>query len=84
MKNSFGTKQEAIDFLERNGYTKMESGSYYAPGLYYTSHGEYERPDYTPRRYKDGWGIHAEYYYFPGTLYAPKDGRVSLEHIKRV
>ena len=81
MNNSFTTKQDAINWLEANGFEWMDNGSFYRPGTYYLRHGEYERPDYTPRRYKDGWGIHAKHYYFSGTLYAPEDGRVSLDHI---
>lgn len=48
-------------------------------GTYYTSHGEYERPDYIVRRYGDGWGVRAEYYYYAGTYGAPIVGRLDYD-----
>lgn len=72
----FATKSEITKWLEREGFEQMSNGNWYLTGRYYLSHGEYERPDYAPRRYKDGWSLHATYYYYAGTLYARKDGRV--------
>jgi hypothetical protein len=72
----FATKPELIAWLERNGFEQMSNGNWYLPGRYDLSHGEYERPDYAPRRYKGGWSLHATYYYFAGTLRAKEDGRV--------
>ena len=66
----FKTKKEALDFLKSVFYPK---------GTYYLAHGEYSKPDYQPRRYKDGWGIHVKYYFYSGTCYAPKDGRIDAE-----
>ena len=74
---SFETKREAIEFLRSvEELEEGEPGVFYETGAYYLSHGEYARPDYRVRRYKDGWGVHVTYYYYPGTLYAPEDGRL--------
>ena len=45
-------------------------------GTYYLNHGEYERPDYTVRklRGKNGYYIHAGYFYYSGTFFARKNG----------
>ena len=75
----FATKPELIAWLERNGFSRMDDGRWYLPGRYYLSHGEYERPDYTPRKYRCGWSLYAKYYYFTGTLHAKEDGRVCDE-----
>lgn len=75
----FATKAELIEWLEREGFEQGSNGSWYSSGRYNLSHGEYERPDYTPRKYMCGWSLHATYYYYAGTLYARKDGRVCDE-----
>lgn len=43
---------------------------------YFLAHGEYERPILKVRklRGKDKYYILAQYFYFPGTFYARKDG----------
>lgn len=74
---SFDTKKEAIEWLNNlPGYSGNERIGWSYDGMYICAHGEYERPSYFPRRYKDGWGIHAVYYFYAGTYGAPKDGRV--------
>ncbi len=75
---NFATKQAAVDFLASQGHLDSDkSGKLFFPsGTYYLAHGEYSQPDYTPRRYKDGWGIHRTSYFYSGTFYAPTDGRV--------
>jgi hypothetical protein len=83
---SFPTKKEALEYLRSIDELEESSktpGVFWETGTYYLSHGEYERPDYRVRRYKDGWGVHATYYYYAGTLYAPKDGRL-LDDIWRL
>jgi len=76
---SFKTKSEALNYLrsipELEESTKRP-GIFWRRGTYYLNHGEYDRPEYSVRRYKDGWGIHVAYFYYPGTFYAPKDGRL--------
>jgi len=76
---SFRTKKEALDYL-RSIPQLVESaqrpGVFRRTGTYYLNHGEYSRPEYSVRRYKDGWGVHVKYFYYPGTLYVPKDGRL--------
>ena len=76
---TFATKKQLTDWLEMNFYIKDNNGNYYWPGTYYLRHGEYERPEYAARRYKDGWSLYARYYYYQGTFNAPEDGRVSEE-----
>lgn len=74
----FETKKAVIDYLaDKDNLDCDTSGKLFFPaGTYYLAHGEYSQPDYTPRRYKDGWGIHRTNYYYPGTFNAPVDGRV--------
>lgn len=74
----FRTKKDVIEYLEQIGMEKSSVG-YYVPGEYCCSHGEYDRPDYTPRRYGDGWDIHRTYHYYQGTFNAPSNGRVDSE-----
>lgn len=82
MKNLvFDSKKEALEFLSSiEGLSGSDDGKYFIrKGTYYLSNGEYSRPDYKPRRYKDGWGINVTYYYYFGACYAPKCGRVDTE-----
>jgi len=72
----YKTKKELTDHLEELGYEPC-TGGYYYPGTYICSHGEYERPTYSPRHYKGGWDVHIEYFYYAGTYYAPRSGRAS-------
>ena len=44
--------------------------------LYYLASGEAGRPTYTARKYKDGWGIHAEYQFYRGALHPKQSGRI--------
>ena len=75
---SYKTKKELIEAVEAAGFEKMSDGNYYVSGEYVLSHGEYERPEYRPTRYKDGWSLKALYFYYQGTFYAPEDGRVDF------
>lgn len=76
---TFSKKSDVIDYLSNAcGMSSTSGGAFFEPGTYYLNHGEYSQPDYEPRRYKDGWGIHANYYYHPGTFGAPADGRVNI------
>ena len=79
---SFETKAEALEFL-RSKDTLDESqkkpGIFWSSGTYVLNHGEYDRPEYLPRRYKDGWGIHVKHFYYVGTFYAPEDGRLEMD-----
>jgi hypothetical protein len=49
-------------------------------GTYYLSHGEYERPDYTARKIRNGdrYYIHVRRYFFAGTLHAKKSGPLTI------
>ena len=73
---TFATKAAASKFLARNGFAQDSEGAYYPTGTYYLAHGEYSTPEFIPRRYKDGWGIHGVYFYHSGTFNTPQDGRV--------
>ncbi len=49
-------------------------------GTYYLSHGEYERPDYTVRKLRNGdrYYIHVRRYFYAGTLHAKKSGALTI------
>ena len=53
-------------------------------GTYYLAHGEYERPDYTARKIRNGdrYYIHARRYFFAGTLYARKSGPLTIYNLE--
>lgn len=66
MKN-FATKKDVIKHLEvfvDAGLLYKHSGGYSETGTYILSHNEYSSPDYVPTRYKDGWGIGMQSYYY--------------------
>ena len=69
---TFTTKAEAQAVIN-----KLDSG------LYYLSHGEYERPHYTVRklRGKDRYYIHAERFFYAGTFYAAKGGAIDADTV---
>jgi len=75
---SFQTKEQAKEFLDTDcGMEPHSGGRWYSPsGYYYLGHNEYCRPDYQPRKYEDGWGIHVRYYHYAGAIGVPEDGRV--------
>jgi hypothetical protein len=81
MKNQFKTKAAVIEFLSSLEWldSHSEGKKFSSNNTYYLSHGEYSRPDYYPARYKDGWAVKVAYFYYPGTFYAPVDGRMSEE-----
>lgn len=77
---SFKTKKEAAEFLHNKKLcyfegSKTQEQAWSVSGMYVCSHGEFARPEYVLRRYKDGWGVKIIYYYYCGTLFAPKDRR---------
>ena len=78
---SFKTKKEAVEFMHNNKKLCYYEGSknleqaWSVSGMYVYSHGEFARPEYVVRRYKDGWGIKIIYFYDYDILYAPKDRR---------
>lgn len=77
---SFSTKKEAAEFLHNKKLCYYEGSRtreqfWSVSGMYVYSHGEFARPEYVLRRYKDGWGIKIIYYYYCDTLFAPKDRR---------
>jgi hypothetical protein len=74
----FETKRLAIEFLDSVDWLKSYGSSWSHRHMYILSYGEYSSPDYRPRRYGDGWGIHRETYYYSGTFNVPKSGRVDV------
>jgi len=66
---TFATKEAAQNHLDEH----LTPSSFYI-----LAHGEYSTPEYTPRRYKDGWGVHCTYSYYAGSFYAPRDGRIEF------
>ena len=81
MINQFETKKQALDFLESIDWlTSHSNGKKYSSNrTYYLNHGEYAKPAYYPVKYKDGWAIKADYFYYGGTVGARKDGRMDDE-----
>jgi len=53
-------------------------------GIYYLAHGEYERPDYTARKIRNGgrYYIHARRYFYAGTLHAKKSGPLTIYNLE--
>lgn len=76
---TYKTKADLVADLKAAGLEQTSTGNWYKPGRYELSYGEYERPDYIPRRYRDGWALHAVYYYYRGTFRARTDGRMDSE-----
>lgn len=74
----FDTKKELCDWCDSQEEldSLLDGKGWCLTGTYYLSHGEYNRPHYYPRRYKDGWSLHGEFYFYSGTFGAPKDGRI--------
>ena len=81
MINQFKTKKQAVEFLESISWLDSHSDGkkYSSNRTYYLNHGEYSQPDYYPVRYKDGWAIKADYFYYTDTIGARKDGRMDDE-----
>lgn len=77
---SFETKKKAVEFMHSKnlwyleGFASQEQAWSYS-GAYLLSKGEYARPEYVVRRYKDGWGVKIIYYYVGDIIFAPKDRR---------
>lgn len=74
----FETKADLVEYLNSLDHLTGDGKEWWDAGAYYLSHGEYARPTYKPRRYGKVWGIHRAVFYYPGTLFAPKDGRVEM------
>ena len=77
---SFKTKKEAERFMHSKnlwyfeGFASQEQ-SWSVSGMYVYSYGEFARPEYVVRRYKDGWGIKIIYFYDYDIIFAPKNRR---------
>ena len=74
---TFATKKDAIEFMDDNFESTSDTSVYgwFKGGRYDLSYGEYERPSFFVRRYKDGWGIHRETFYYSNVCCAVKSGR---------
>lgn len=69
----FKTKKEAVEYLRgRSDLQELSNGTFYYSYEYLLNYGEYERPDYKPVRYKDGWGIKIIYHYYQGIRNSPR------------
>ena len=79
---TFKTKKECREYLDKlvQAGLLVDSGNglWYERGTFVLQHGEYDRPDYKPVRYKGGWGIKAIYHYYCGSYRASQDGRVNI------
>lgn len=80
---TFKSKAQAKAYLDKLvslGHLETNSRIYWEPGTYTLTHGQYDRPDYEPAKYKNGWGIAANRYWYKGTIGAPSPrGRVDLK-----
>jgi hypothetical protein len=76
---AFDTKKQLEARLLKAGFQQHSKGRWSQLGIYVCGHGEYARPEYSLRCYKDGWSLHATYFFYSGTFGAPVDGRVSDE-----
>jgi len=65
------TKQDAQEFIDKHCAPRVA-------GIYYLRHGEYSAPEFKPRKYKRGWGVHAEYSFYAGTIGAPTSGALAV------
>jgi len=45
------------------------------PDRYYLNHNEYAAPDFSAKKYNDGWGIRRKVYYNIGSFNCPVSGR---------
>lgn len=79
---TFNAKSEVVAFLsalEDMGLLSSHSNGWSPAGQYVLAHGEYDRPDYRPARYKDGWGIAKVPFFHCGTFCAPSRHRVAID-----
>lgn len=81
----FATKKNAIEFMDDNFESTSDVKKYgwFVGGRYYLSHGEYERPSFFIRRYKNGWGIHRETFYYSNVINTVKSGRIDPEYYQK-
>ena len=66
---SFATKADVVAYLtelEGLGLLASNGAGWDPAGPYALSPGELAAPDYQPSRYKDGWGIAKNTYFYPG------------------
>lgn len=80
---TFATKKELVEWLEENDYAQLSDGDWYPTSTYYLAHGEYSQPEFSPRRYKEGWSLHGYYHFHSGTFGAKENGRVAEEFYSR-
>ena len=81
----FEALQDLVDagVLRKTWDYKRTNLIYYPKGTYILRHGEYARPDFRPRKTRDGkWGVYVRYYYYQGTLNRPHDGFVCEEWLE--
>jgi hypothetical protein len=82
--NTFKSREQLTEFLDNLAGLKLSKknvapfNTFYFPcGTYYLNHGEYEQPEYTICKYKDGWGVYVKFFYYNGTHNAPLSARVT-------
>ena len=63
------------------GILDTDGKEYWPAGMHILRHGEYAKPLYKvrKRRGRDEYYIHASYFFYPGTFYAPENGPVNFE-----
>jgi len=75
-KKTYKSRKEVRDALSSAGFMYIGDGVWTPRGVYHLHHGEYSQPEYTIRRVRGGFAIHCRYYYYAGTINAPRSGFV--------
>lgn len=78
---SYDTKEETEQALNTVTWLSEDEGIWSFDGTYHLRNGEYARPTYTPKEYKDGWGIEAKHYFYEGTYTNCSDGRINVTEL---
>jgi hypothetical protein len=79
----FKTRKEASSFLDScNGLTNLDNKIWSINGHSSLYCGEYSPPHYTIHKYKDGFGIKINYFYYAGTFNVPKSHRINPNDLK--
>lgn len=86
MKNLFKTKREAVEFLNSIDwlYSHSDDKKWSTNLTYHLAHGEYSSPDYMPRRYKTGWAISVDRFYYGGTYNTTPSGRIDDDYFTEI
>lgn len=72
----FATEQSAIEYLESKDWLENnQDGTFSTRSVYNCESWESSRPDFTVKKFHDGYGIYKQYHSFAGGLNVPSDHR---------